>query len=72
MGAATYLEVLTAQQVAEASRMDLSAAQAQRLIDTDSFYSSMGGGWEDDADRASTENASFLILKTPNPSEMTF
>lgn len=44
LGVANYLEVLTAQQVAEASRMDLCAAQAQRLIDTVAFYASMGGG----------------------------
>ena len=53
VGAANYLEVLNAQQVVESSRMDLCAAQAQRLIDTVTFYSSMGGGWKDDADRAS-------------------
>jgi NodT family efflux transporter outer membrane factor (OMF) lipoprotein len=48
MGAANYLEVLTAQQVVESSRMDLCADQAQRLIDTVTFYSAMGGGWKDD------------------------
>lgn len=48
MGAASYPEVLTAQQVLESSRMDLCAAQAQRLLDTVAFYSSMGGGWKDD------------------------
>ena len=53
MGAANYLEVLTAQQVLESSRMDMCAAQAQRLMDTVMFYSSMGGGWKDGADRAS-------------------
>ncbi len=53
MGAANYLEVLTAQQVVESSRMDLCAAQSQRLIDTVTFYSSMGGGWKDDTDTAS-------------------
>ena len=53
MGAANYLEVLTAQQVVESSRMDLCAAQAQRLIDTVTFYSAMGGGWKDDDDTAS-------------------
>jgi NodT family efflux transporter outer membrane factor (OMF) lipoprotein len=54
MGAANYLEVLTAQQVVESSRMDLCAAQAQRLIDTVTFYSAMGGGWKDD-DRTAKE-----------------
>ncbi len=51
MGAANYLEVLTAQQVVESSRMDMCAAQAQRLIDTVTFYSAMGGGWKEDAIR---------------------
>ena len=50
MGAANYLEVLTAQQVVESSRMDLCAAQARRLIDTVMFYSAMGGGWKDDGE----------------------
>ncbi len=53
MGAANYIEVLTAQQVVESSRMDLCAAQAQRLLDTVTFYSSMGGGWRDDVNRVS-------------------
>lgn len=44
MGAASYLEVLTAQQAMASSRVDLCAAQAQRLIDTVTFYSAMGGG----------------------------
>lgn len=48
LGAANYLEVLTAQQVVESSRMDLCADQAQRLIDTVTFFSAMGGGWKDD------------------------
>ncbi|MCA1810110.1 MAG: TolC family protein [Lentisphaerae bacterium] len=48
MGAANYLEVLTAQQVVESIRMDLCATQAQRLIDTVTFYSAMGGGWMDE------------------------
>jgi len=50
MGAANYLEVLTAQQVVASSRMDLCAAQAQRLIDTVTFYAAMGGGWKDDGE----------------------
>lgn len=53
LGAVNYSEVLTAQQVVESSLMDLCAAQAQRLIDTVTFYSSMGGGWKDDDDKAS-------------------
>ncbi len=47
LGAASHLEILSAQQAVESSRMDLCAAQAQRLMDTVAFYSSMGGGWRD-------------------------
>ena len=53
MGAANYVEVLIAQQMVESSRMDLCAAQAQRLTDTVAFFSSMGGGLMDDPDGAS-------------------
>ena len=49
LGAADYLELLTAQQQAESTRLALFAAQAQRLADTVAFYSAMGGGWSDDA-----------------------
>jgi NodT family efflux transporter outer membrane factor (OMF) lipoprotein len=42
LGAADYLELLTAHQQAESTRMDLLAARAQRLLDTVAFYSSMG------------------------------
>lgn len=44
LGAADYLEWLNAQQQAESTRMDLFAAQAQRLMDTVAFYAAMGGG----------------------------
>ena len=44
LGAANYLELLVAQQQAESTRLDLIAAQAQRMTDTVAFYSAMGGG----------------------------
>ncbi len=44
LGAANYLELLVAQQQADSTRLDLIAAQAQRLTDTVAFYSAMGGG----------------------------
>ncbi len=44
LGASNYLEVLGVQQQAEATRLALFAAQARRLTDTVAFYSSMGGG----------------------------
>jgi len=45
MGAANYLDVLTAQQQQQSTLMDLFDSQAQRLTDTLYFYSAMGGGW---------------------------
>lgn len=44
LGAANYLELLVAQQQAGSTRLDLIAAQAQRITDIVAFYSAMGGG----------------------------
>jgi len=44
LGAASYLQLLTAQQQAQQTRINLIAAQAQRLADTAAFYQAMGGG----------------------------
>lgn len=46
LGAASYLEVLTAQQQAQQNRGDLIAAQAQRLVDSAALYQALGGGWD--------------------------
>lgn len=43
LGAASYLQLLVAQQQAHQSRLGLIAAQAQRLSDTVSLYQAMGG-----------------------------
>ncbi len=44
LGAASYIELLIAQQQAQQTRMDLIAMQAQRLADSVAFYQAMGGG----------------------------
>lgn len=44
-GAASYLQLLEAQRQAQQTRIDLVAAQAQRLVDSVALYQSMGGGW---------------------------
>lgn len=48
LGAASYLQVLIAQQQIQRTRISLSAAQAQRLLDTVALYQAMGGGWSHD------------------------
>ncbi|MHB1245400.1 MAG: efflux transporter outer membrane subunit [Sulfuriferula sp.] len=45
LGGASYLQLLTAQQQAQQTRINLIAAQTQRLTDTAALYQSMGGGW---------------------------
>ena len=57
LGAASYLELLVAQQQADSIRLDLIAAQAQRMTDTVAFYSAMGGG-EEQIDEAAISNES--------------
>lgn len=44
LGAASYLQLLTAQQQAQQARLGLIAAQAARLADTAALYQAMGGG----------------------------
>ncbi len=44
LGAASYLQLLIAQQQAQQTRIGLIAAQAQRLMDTAALYQAMGGG----------------------------
>jgi NodT family efflux transporter outer membrane factor (OMF) lipoprotein len=48
LGAASYLQVLIAQQQVQRTRISLSAAQAQRLLETVALYQAMGGGWSHD------------------------
>ena len=44
LGAASYLQLLTAQQQAQSARIQLLSAQAARLSDTAALYQAMGGG----------------------------
>ncbi|MBW8364681.1 MAG: efflux transporter outer membrane subunit [Rhizobium sp.] len=44
LGAASYLQLLTAQQQARQTRIGLIAAQAARLADSAALYQAMGGG----------------------------
>jgi len=44
LGAASYLQLLIAQQQAQQIRINLVAAQAQRLADSVALYQAMGGG----------------------------
>lgn len=44
LGAASYLQLVVAQQQARQTQIELAAAQAQRLLDTAALYQAMGGG----------------------------
>ena len=44
LGAASYLQLLVAQQQAQRMRTSLVAAQAQRLVDSVALYQALGGG----------------------------
>lgn len=44
LGAASYLQLLTAQQQVQQARIDLIAARAARLADSAALYQAMGGG----------------------------
>lgn len=49
-GAASYLQLLIAQQQAQQYRIDLISAKAQRLVDSAALYQAFGGGLEADPD----------------------
>lgn len=57
LGAASYLQLLTAQQLAQQTRIGLIAAQAQRLADSAALYQAMGGGVIGSAAAATTTAA---------------
>ncbi|MGE0108725.1 MAG: efflux transporter outer membrane subunit [Bdellovibrionales bacterium] len=44
-GAISRLDVLNAEKTLHSTRIELAAAQGQRLIDTASLYQALGGGW---------------------------
>lgn len=45
LGAASYIQLLIAQQQAQQNRISLIAAQSQRLVDSAALYQALGGGW---------------------------
>lgn len=45
LGNANSIQLLTVQQQAQQNRINLIAAQAQRLVDSAALYQAMGGGW---------------------------
>lgn len=45
LGAASYLQLLQAQQQAQQVRINVLAIQAQRLVNTVALYQAMGGNW---------------------------
>ncbi len=49
LGSANYMQLLTAQQQAQQTRINFIAAQTQRLTDTAALYQAMGGNWPADA-----------------------
>ncbi|MGV8892578.1 MAG: efflux transporter outer membrane subunit [Burkholderiaceae bacterium] len=51
LGAASYVQLLTAQQQAQQNRINLIAAQAQRLVDSAALYQALGGGWAEPMDK---------------------
>jgi outer membrane protein TolC len=44
LGAASYLQLLIAQQQAQSIRINMVAVQAQRLVDSVALYQALGGG----------------------------
>ena len=60
LGAASYLQLLTAQQQFQQTRIGLIAAQAARLADSAALYQAMGGG-ELEPPRAPTTNPPVAI-----------
>ena len=49
LGAASYLQLLTAQQQDQQLRIELAASRAQRLANSVALYQAMGGDWSDPA-----------------------
>ncbi len=50
LGAASYVQLLIAQQQAQQTQMDIIEAQARRLIDSVALYQAMGGGRSNDGE----------------------
>lgn len=54
-GAASYLQVLDATRQYQQARIGLIQARASRLADTAALYAALGGGWQQDGQRAIAE-----------------
>lgn len=50
LGAASYVQLLTAQQQSQQTRINLIEAQARRLLDSTALYQAMGGGRSSDGE----------------------
>ncbi|MBS0329445.1 MAG: TolC family protein, partial [Proteobacteria bacterium] len=65
LGAASYLQLLTAQQQAQQTRIGLIAAQAARLADSAALYQAMGGGVLDTPKAAGTATPAVTSATVP-------
>jgi outer membrane protein TolC len=52
LGAASYFELLLADQNSQQTRINLIEANAQRLVNSAAFYQAMGGGGLNDREAA--------------------
>ncbi len=59
LGAASYIQLLTAQQQSQQTRIDLIEAQARRLVDSAALYQAMGGGKSSDGKAVVKPNQSY-------------
>jgi len=59
LGAASYLQLLAAQQQSQQTRISLIDAQARRLIDSAALYQAMGGGKLSSAETVAQSNQSY-------------
>lgn len=62
LGAASYLQLLIAQQQAQQIRINLVAAQAQRLADSVALFQAMGGGVSDNPGKLNTGTSARAAL----------
>ena len=60
LGAANYIQLLTAQQQSQQTRIDLVEAQARRLVDSAALYQAMGGGKSSDGKSVVKSNQSYM------------
>jgi NodT family efflux transporter outer membrane factor (OMF) lipoprotein len=63
LGAASYVELLIAQETSQQTSINLIGSQAQRLVDSAALYQAMGGA--DKADRSSHQVTTAVPRETP-------